>query len=107
MTMTEQSAKLAELQGANEIARTGKPRSRSPAADARLSAHYISASRHNVPQFHGVKADDLMWRNKLLSHLSLFNYRKAVAPRAVPILVSNDNIMRSELRRRHSVREID
>ena len=107
MTMTEQFAKLAELRGASEDASTGKPRSRSIPTDTKLGPYSILASRHNVPPFHGVEAEYPMWRNKLSSHRSPFNCREAVAPRAIPILGGDKDVMPSEVRRRHSARGID
>ncbi|CAM9913387.1 unnamed protein product, partial [Laminaria digitata] len=47
-----------------------------------------------------------MWRKKLLSHLSMFGCREAVAPRAVPILVSDEGVLPSELKQRHTKTEI-
>lgn len=53
VTITEQSAKLAELQGASGDARTGEPRWRSPATDAKLGAYSILGRptyRATIPQ---------------------------------------------------------
>lgn len=47
--MTEQSAKVAELQGASEDSRTGELRSRSSATDVKLGVYSISAGQHNMP----------------------------------------------------------
>ena len=105
--VVEQAAKLAALQGVSEDTRTREHRSSSSAPDVRQDSHSVSASQQNVPKFHGEASQDPMWRKKILSHLSVFNCREAVAPRSDPILVGDERVMPSELRRRHSTREID
>ena len=105
--VAEQAAKLAALQGVSEDTRTREHRSSSSAPDVRQDSHSVSASQQNVPKFHGEASQDPMWRKKILSHLSVFNCREAVAPRSDPILVGDERVMPSELRRRHSTREID
>ena len=101
--VAEQAAKLAELQGASEGARPT-----SPVPDVRLPGSYsVSASRQNVPKFHGEAPQYPMWRKKILSHLSIFGRREAVAPRAQPILVGDDRVIPIELRRVHSRHELE
>ena len=100
--VAEQAAKLEALQGESEGARP-----RSPAPDVRLTGSYsFSASRQSVPKLHGEAPQYPMWRKKILSHISMFGCREAVAPRAQPILVGDDGVMPSELRREHSPRDI-
>ena len=105
--VAEQAAKLAALQGAREDTRTSEHRSSSPAPDVRQGSNSVSASRQNVPKFHGEAPQYPMWRNKFLSHLCMFNCREAVATRCDLILGGDKRVMPSELRRRHSTREID
>lgn len=102
--MTEQSLTLAELQVSSEDSRTGDPRSRSPATDIQQDTYSTSATRLQVPKFHGVEADYPMWLNSFFGAPLSLNRREADASRAILIIVDDEKLMPSELRRRHSKR---
>ena len=105
--VAEQAAKLAALQEESEHTHTMEHRSSSPASDVREGSYSVSASRQNVLKLHGEAPQYPMRREQILPHLSMFNCREAVAPRADPILIGHERVMPSELRIRPSAREID
>ena len=92
--VAEQAAKLAALQEESEHTHTMEHRSSSPASDVREGSYSVSASRQNVPKFHGDAPQYPMWRKNFLSHLSMFIADKP--PQSDPILVSDERVMPSE-----------
>ena len=88
--VAEQAVKLAAIQGERDHARTREHRSRSSASDIRQGSCSVSVSRQNVPKFHREAPHYPVWWANILSHLSMCNCREAGAPRADPILVSDE-----------------
>ena len=101
--VAEQAAKLAELQGASEGARPT-----SPVPDVRLPGSYsVSASRQNVPKFHGEAPQYPMWRKEIL--LRTYPFLGAEKPLRCGLTQSSSvtqRVIPSELRRSHSAQRV-